>query len=254
MTHLTRRADLIREQLAHLPHQQHDGAAAAPVRAGATGSGADLLVLTWTAADLARERAAGARLLRSIGVARGMRVANTLPGALAVPGSLLLGDVVEDVGALDVPLGAIESDTAARQAWELMDRVQPEVMILESTTAARFFAAAPDAVRGWWKGLVWLRRGAVALPPPPVPTAAGFTGWQRIWFAVAEVTSFVAHSCSESRFHLEASVNAEIVDGTLVLSLADGDIPLRRYASGIVARRASDPCPCGMSGAILELD
>ncbi|HUI28249.1 MAG TPA: hypothetical protein VL403_19370, partial [Candidatus Kryptonia bacterium] len=73
---LTRRAELVRDQLAQLPHGSRRFAdAGVPVRAGATGSGETLLVLTWSAADLARERAAGARLLGRLGVAAGMRVA-----------------------------------------------------------------------------------------------------------------------------------------------------------------------------------
>src|SRR5512143_508669 len=69
---LTSRDDLLRDQLAHLPHGTRRFAdAAPPVRAGTTGTGSELLVLTWSAADLARERAAGARLLGQLGVRAG---------------------------------------------------------------------------------------------------------------------------------------------------------------------------------------
>src|SRR5207244_5253645 len=103
---LTRREELLRDQLEHLPlGTRRFTDAAPPVRVGVTGSGDDLLVLAWSPAALARERAAGARLLRRLGVVAGTRVANSLPGALATPGALLLGDVVEEIGALDVPLG-----------------------------------------------------------------------------------------------------------------------------------------------------
>src|SRR5690242_1472743 len=112
---LVRREDLVRDQRA----DPRSIRGTAPVRLGITGSGEDLLVLGWSAADLARERAAGTRLLGRLGMLPGMRVANTLPGALATPGSLLLGDVIEDLGALDVPLGVVESAAAARPAWEL---------------------------------------------------------------------------------------------------------------------------------------
>src|SRR5438046_693156 len=114
---LTRRADLVRDQLAHPPHgTRRPPGAAPPVRLGVSGSGVELLVLAWSAADLARERAAGTRLLTRLGVAPGMRVANTLPGALATPGSLLLGDVVEELGALDVPLGPVDDGVVAEIA------------------------------------------------------------------------------------------------------------------------------------------
>ena len=259
----TGRADLIRDQLDHLPHGTRRCIDAGhPVRAGITGSGDDLLVLTWTAADLARERAAGARLLARLGVGAGMRIANTLPGALVTPGSLLLGDVVEEIGGLDVPLGAIDNDAAAKQAWELVDRVRPEVLVLEPATAARFATAAPAGTREWWRGVIWLRRGAAAVPP--LPSLPEFHGWQRTWLAVAEASSFVAGSCSAGNFHVDESAIAEIVDdsgepmyagqdGELALTTLGLDTPVLRYATGVRCRLPASPCPCGGSGTALEL-
>src|SRR5262249_24853476 len=81
---LTRRAGPGPGQLAHLPlggRVLADGTL--PTRVGITGTGDDLLVLTWSPAGLAREVAAGARVLRRLGIGPAMRVANTLPGALA---------------------------------------------------------------------------------------------------------------------------------------------------------------------------
>jgi hypothetical protein len=205
------------------------------VRVGATGSGDDLLLLGWTAAELAAEVEAGARLLGRFGIAPGMRVANTLPGALVTPGALLLGDVIEAIGALDVPLGVIESEAAARPAWELVDRVQATVVILEpGPGATTFFAAAPPADRPWWRGIVWLSRGGAATPVPPPP---GFDGWQRTWLAIAEVTSFVAGSCEAGGFHADAASGATVADGELMLGA-------RPYGSGLRAR-AVERCPCG---------
>jgi phenylacetate-coenzyme A ligase PaaK-like adenylate-forming protein len=262
----TRRAELLRDQLDHLPHGTRRFADAGhPVRAGVSGSGDDLLVLTWTAADLARERAAGTRLLRRLGIAAGMRVANTLPGALVTPGSLLLGDVIEDIGALDVPLGAIENEAAAKAAWELIDRVQPGVLVLEAPQATRLFAAAPPAERDWLRGLIWLRRGAEAVDQPSPPAALGFEGWQRTWLAVAEATSFVAASCSASSFHVDEGVIAEVIDGVdgtaiaagaegeLALTLLGFDTPLVRYACCLRVRAAGGACPCGQAGAVIDV-
>ena len=74
---LTRREELVRDQVEHLPFgSRRFPDAAPPVRVGVTGSGDGLLVLAWSADALARERAAGARLLRRLGVGAGMRVAN----------------------------------------------------------------------------------------------------------------------------------------------------------------------------------
>jgi hypothetical protein len=245
---LTQRAELIRDQLDHPPHGTRRFAdAAAPVRAGITGSGAEMLVLTFTANDLAAERAAGVRVLQRCGVRAGMRVANTLPGALVTPGSLLLGDVIEDIGALDVPLGAIESDTAAKQAWELIERVQPEVLVLESSPAERFFAAAPAGERQWLRGVVWLRRAA---GPAPSATLRNFGGWQRTWLAIPEATSFVAATCSAAGLHVDESVFAEIVDGELVLTAVAGDTAIVRYASTLRAALTMQ-CRCGEPGPAL---
>jgi hypothetical protein len=254
MTALTRREDLVRDQLAAPPRRGQRPEDA--VRVGITGSGAELLVLTWSAADLAHERAAGTRLLARIGITPGSRVANTLAGALATPGSLLLGDVVEELGGLDVPLGAIATDADARGAWELVDRVEPGVLILDPGSAPRFLAAASRRARPWWRGIVWLRTDAPRTAAV-IPREAGFEGWQRDWLAVPEVTSFAAGSCASGNLHLREDLAAEVVDtqsfavlpagqaGTLVLGP-------HRYVTGLAARRLRGTCACGEPGPALE--
>jgi phenylacetate-coenzyme A ligase PaaK-like adenylate-forming protein len=257
---LTQRGDLLCDQLDHLPLGTRRFADAAhPVRLGITGSGDTLLVLAWSAADLARERAAGARLLGSLGIREGMRVANALPGALVTPGSLLLGDVIEEIGALDVPLGTIDGEAAARAAWELIDRVEPTVVVLDGTAGGALLDAAPAGARPWWRGIVWLRGAGGALPAP-----SSFGGWQRTWLSVPEATSFVAGSCASGRFHVDEGVLAEVVDpytgdpvspgcdGTLVLTPLGVDMPLIRYASGITARLVA-ACNCGGGGTVMEI-
>src|SRR5262245_39328690 len=239
---LTRRDDLVREQLANLPFRSRGAAPA--VRVGVSGTGDGLLVLGWTAADLARERAAGVRVLRRLGVERGMRVANTLPGALITPGALLLGDVVEELGALDVPLGVVDSEVAARQAWDLVDRVHPDVLVLGDV--ATFLAHVPGAKRPWWRGIVWLCSRS------PVPPAAGFAGWQRSWLAVPEATSFVAAECRAGRLHVDEAVVAEVIDGALVVTALGFEAPPVRYVTDVRARPSATPCECGDGGAILE--
>ncbi len=250
---LTHRTDLVCDQRTHPPHgTRRPPGAAPPVRLGVSGSGAELLVLAWSAADLARERAAGTRLLARLGVAPGMRVANTLPGALATPGSLLLGDVVEELGALDVPLGPLEDAASARQAWDLVERVTPDVIVLDDASAATFLAAAPLAERPWWRGIVWLRVGARAARPA-LPGAARFGGWQREWLAVPEATSFVAGTCAAGHFHVDEEVVAEVADGMLVLTPLGLEVPLERYATELPARLISGPCGCAAGGTTLEI-
>jgi hypothetical protein len=260
---LVTRGELVADQLAHPPlGTRRPAGAAAPVRVGVTGTGKDLLVLGWSARELARERAAGSRLLSRLGVARGMRVANTLHGALATPGSLLLGDVIEEIGALDVPLGTVDGDASARAAWELVDRVEPQVLVLADARA--FLAAAPAVARPWWQGVVWLRTDAGS-PACEVPAHAGFTGWQRTWLAVPEATSFVAGECAASRLHPDERVVVEVVDpearsqvppgreGTLIVTALDLDAAPARYLTTLIVRTAGDPCDCGVAGVVLDV-
>lgn len=241
---LTRRDDLLREQRGHLPLGKPRPGGEPFVRVGVSGTGERLLVLAWTAADLARERAAGTRVLRRLGIEPGTRVANTLPGALATPGSLLLGDVVEELGALDVPLGVVDSEAAARQVWDLVDRVRPDVIVLAD--AAALFAHAPAASRPWWRGIVWLCSRS------SVPASAGFAGWQRAWLAVPEATSFVAAECASGRLHLDDAVVAEVVDGALVVTALGFQAQPVRYVTDVRARLSATPCACGDGGPILE--
>lgn len=251
---LTSRAELVRDQLAHLPFGSRTSASAGDaVRAGATGSGDDLLVLSWSEHDLARERAAGTRMLSRVGVAPATPIANTLPGALVSPGSLLLGDVVEEHGALDVPLGAIESDAAAKAGWELVDRVRAAVLVLEGASATRFLAAGPPLERDWLQGIVLLQRsgGGAAVE---VPAAVGFRGWQRSWLAVAEAASFAAATCARGRYHADTRLLAEASpQGSLLLTPLDGDVSLLRYDSGIGVRGLGEACDCGGDGVSFAL-
>jgi len=243
-----RRSDLVAEQQARPPFgHRHFSAADPPVRAGITGSGPALLLIAWSAADLAREIEAGARVLGRLGIGPGTRVANTLPGALATPGALLLGDVHEALGALDVPLGTVETDAEARAAWELFDRVQCEVLVLEPSTAATLFGAAPAASRPWLRRIVWLVRGDDVVPP-----AVGFDGWQRTWLAVPEVASFVAGSCERGRLHVDEGVEATVTDGELVLTPRGHAASPAALATGIAAW-LEPSCACGMPGPTLEL-
>jgi hypothetical protein len=138
-------------------------------------------------------------------------------------------------------------------------------MVLDAATARPLLAAAPRAHRPWWRGIVWLARGAAPTWPAEGHPTLGFDGWERWWLAVAEVTSFVAGSCSAPRLHVDAGVVAEIVDartgaaleagatGTLALTALDVDAPLLRYATGITARMPDGPCPCGAADAGLIL-
>src|SRR5262249_54099617 len=145
-----------------------------PVRAGIAGSGADLLLLVWSATDLAREIEAGGGGARRAGGGAGGPGGATPPPRPPAPRGRPAGGAGDALGALEVPVGTVGTGAAARGAWELVDRVQCEVLVLEPATAATLFAAAPVAPRPWLRGIVWLVRGDGAAPPP----VSGFRGWQ----------------------------------------------------------------------------
>jgi len=246
----TRRAELVDDQLAHPPlgSRALDPNVFA-VRAGTTGSGTDLLVLAWTTADLARERAAGVRSLHALGVRPGMRVANTLPGALFTPGSLLLGDVVDELGALDMPLGEITDNRSASSAWKLMQRVQPQVLILRPCDADILFAEAPGDGLSSLQSILWLQTESAWQQPL---IASRFTGTHGVWLAIPEATSFAAVRCRNGLFHSDSAVIVESSDadgaavahtapGTLLITTI-GDSPLLRYATGMPAAFAACAC------------
>jgi hypothetical protein len=218
-----------------------------PVRAGATGHGETLLLLGWSESDLARERAVGAHVFMRLGIEARMRVANALPGALATPGALVAGDVNEEIGALDVPLGEIATEAAAKAAWELLDRVEVGVLILDPARAGTLLAVAPSQPRPWWRGIVWLLRPGLQDTPPPVPHLAG---WQRRWLAVPEVSSFVAGECARGALHVEAAFEPSVDAGELVLGPLHAGVPWR-YRTGLVARGLGT-CACGADAPVLE--
>lgn len=261
----TTRAELVADQLRHLPYgSRRLPTALPPVRAGITGSGPDLLVMTFTAAHLARERRAGSSLLAALGVAAGMRVANALEGALVTPGSLLLGDVVEEMDCLDVPLGFPASAAAAAQAWTLLDRVQPQILIVDCTGGQRLLTAAPAAERVWLQGIVVLTPFAALTDDGhglSIPDNVGFSGWQRQWLAVPEATSFLAGSCERGIFHVEEQTHGEVRTpagsivprgkGRLLLTPLGVDNVLLRYDSNLEGELHDGPCACGRSGPIL---
>jgi hypothetical protein len=242
------RAELVREQALRPPFGGRMFAPdERPVRAGITGTGPSLLLLAWSESDLGRERAAGARLFRQLGIEAGMRVANALPGALATPGALIVGDVNEELGALDVPVGDVATPAAASAAWELIDRVEVGVVILDPARATMFLAAAPALERPWWRGIVWLETPGA---PAERPAAPAFGGWQRRWLAVPEVSSFVAGECAAARLHVNPAFAPAVEGGELVLGPLHPGVPWRYRTT--YAARALGACGCGSADPVLS--
>ena len=242
------RAELVADQARQPPFGSRVFAADdGPVRVGATGHGETLLLLGWSESDLARERAAGARVVAHLGIQAKMRVANALPGALATPGALIVGDVNEEIGALDVPLGEIGTEAAAKAAWELLDRVEVGVLLLDPASAEPLLAAAPPQPRPWWQGIVWLCRPGA---PLTLPAVSHLAGWRRRWLAVPEVSSFVASECAQGRLHVDAAFEPSVEAGDLVLGPLHPGVPWR-YRSGWPARGLG-ACACGSPAPAIE--
>ncbi len=261
----TTRSELVADQLAHLTNgRRHPAPAPSPVRAGATGTGSELLVLTWTKSDLAAEREAGVRLLRSLGAEPRQRVANTLSGALATPGSLMVGDIVDELGALDIPLGAVRDETSAKSAWKLIDRVEANVLIVDHDSARALFSAGDANARAHWHGTITVLASADApYPPHSVPDECGFTGWQRFWIAVPEAGGFLGASCGAGSLHIDRGLHVEIVDaegtsvvrgdvGSVLVTPLARDHGVLRYASGLRAREID--CACGNADLAVRLE
>lgn len=205
-----------------------------PVRLGASDHGDTTVVLSWTARDLRRSAESGARALAAAGVRPGMKVANTLEGGLATPGSLGVGDAVEALGALDVPLGPCRDARSGDAAWALLDRVAVDALILDRPGAAGLLAKLRVAPPRAWRVTLWL-----GLDRPE-----DFPAWRR-WVAVPEVALFTALDCEAGEPHVADDVHAEIVDDRLVVGALGGDAPLLRFATGFAAALASERCRCG---------
>lgn len=180
------------------------------VRAGTSGRGATLLVLAWTDRMLAAERAAGVRLLRQAGVEPRQRVANNLAGALVTPGSLLLGDVVGELGALDIPIGETRSEQAAADTWQWLQRLRPEVVVFEAETADVLLRTMPRTVSATPCTVIWLHRSV----PEVLPGLPGAFGTVRAlhWIALPEVLSFFSYSCGTAHFHCDPSLEVSVVN------------------------------------------
>lgn len=260
----TTRQSLIADQRAHPPYGSRARIDAGPaVRAGAVGHEADLLVQLWTAADLERERAAGVRCLERCGVRAGMRVGNTLAGALHTPGSLLVGDVVDDLGGLDIPLGEVHDSRSAGAAWTLAVRVGVEALIIPGDAAATTLRELPESLAARLSALIIVdradarRAGNYVGGIPPLP---GFRGrWGR-WLAVPEATCFAAVQCDHGPYHGVGDAVLELAgdewregaEGPLLITPLERDFVMLRFDPRI--RAAVERCACGLGFRAVEPD
>ena len=237
-------ADLDLDRLEDPVGEARVAGAAPPVRLGVCEREGATIVLTWSAAALADEAERGAHMLAEAGVKPRMRIANTLEGGLVTPGSLLLGDAVERLGGLDVPLGPVRDAKTAGAMRDLLESIAAEVLVIDPASAPAFapvLAASPPA------GLALvLFLGVGVAPALPMPV--------RRWLSLPEIASFFALDCSARRWHVATGVRVEASGERLLLSAPERETPLLRYDARLVGRRLDGACACGAAGIALELD
>jgi len=226
------------------------------VRCGIAGSGEDMVVLAWTAAALAVERDAGVAMLRRFGVKPGMRAVHTLPGALFTPGSLLLGDVLEALGVLDVPLGPIRKESDSALLWSTVRSLNADVLVTEAASGLRILREQPPAdvlakLRHW----IWMSEDPTFTIPPLPPLASGTRC--ALWLTAPEAECFFAYRCPESSVHLHHPERVRIPSPEERRSLrAEGLIVAADSANQGIEILVPWPvrnlrhCACGQGGAL----
>jgi hypothetical protein len=221
--------------------------AAAPNRLGVSARGEQSVVVSWTAADLARLAADGARALGAAGIRRGNRVANTLEGGLTVPGSLALGDALEALGALDVPLGPASDEKSGEALAALIDRIGIEVLVVDAPSASALLPILAARRRPGVQGIVW-----TGAREPEWPER--LPAWRRRWLSLPEVHVHAAVGCTAGALHVEPTVRVDAVDDVLYWSALAGDAPIWRYDVGLVGALGRERCSCGDSRRTIDVN
>lgn len=229
--------ELAREEREHPPFGSWR-ATGSFVRVGWTLAPRALEALFFSAGDLEREAAVGARSLAAAGLEPGWRETNTLPGGLATPGSLLIGDAAESLGSLDMPVGPLDKAPARATALDFWSRVRPDFAVLDAAGAAdlaALLAGEKTSARD-----IGLRAAALVSdlrdPEPEVPELG--VPLTRI-VGLAEAFSLLAAQSSDGAFFPPADeVHCEVLDGELVLTTLHHSAALVRYAPGVRARPA----------------
>lgn len=224
---------------AHPPFGRFGVAAEDLIRAGLATAGLPRPTpVAWTRADLDREAALGAAMLRRAGLGRRSRTSDTLDGGLVTPGTLAVADALDALDALALPVGPITGAAALERAAEVWRIVQPEVLIVDPASLA-FLRGAGGYPRPRLFVAVLTCADAPLLAAPPASDVL------RI-FSVPHVGTWVAGECpARAGLHLAGDVHAEVVGDRLVLTpLARAIAPLRIDTALHTSIDAS-PCACG---------
>ena len=250
---VVRPEDLAADEAAHPPYGSWRTGTGF-VRVGVPVASGPLEMVVFTAADLEREARVGARSLAVAGLAAGMRETNTLPGGLPTPGSLIVGDSAQALGALDMPVGPIDAEAPRATAFDFWTRVRPDFAVLDPA-GVRALAALLESRQTTASGL-GLRGAALvtdlaervpALPALDVPLT-------RI-VGRPEAFSLLAAADGDGVYRAPADeVVVEVLDGELVLTTLRHSAALVRFAPGVRARPvpAREGAPANETGFRLD--
>jgi phenylacetate-coenzyme A ligase PaaK-like adenylate-forming protein len=210
------------------------------VRVGVPRRSSPLEMLVFTAPDLEREARVGALALAAAGLAPGGRETNTMPGGLPTPGSLVVGDAAQTLGALDMPVGPL-SGAARDVAFDFWQRVKPDFAVVDEAGAGDL--AALLAEQGTSASGIGIRAVAVLSDLRDAPSSLPRLGVPVTRIAgLAEAFSLLAACDADGIWVVPRDeVVAEVLDGELVLTTLHHSAALVRYATGVRARLATSP-------------
>lgn len=236
--------ELAADERDHLPYGSWR-AARAFVRVGVPARPSALEMLVFTADDLAAESRVGAIALSAAGLAPGGRETNAFAGGLATPGSLVVGDAAQALGALDMPVGPIAAAGPRDVAYDFWQRVKPDFAVLDPA-GVRDLASLLEAKHTDASAL-GIRAAAIVTdlrdPEPELPDLGLPT--TRI-VGLPEAFSLLAARDGDGVFTAPGDeVVVEVLDGELVLTTLRHSAALVRYAPGVRARLV--PAPVGHS-------
>ncbi len=234
-----RGADFAAEVEAHPPFGRYGVVADDLIRAGlATATLPRPTPIAWSRADLDREAALGAHMLRRAGLASRGRSSDTLDGGLLAPGTLAVTDALDALDALALPVGPIVDAAGLTRAAEVWEIVRPDALIVDPVSLA-FLRGADGYPRPRLFVAILTPADADLLAAPPQSDV------MRI-LSVPHVGTWIAGECPSHRgLHLAADVHAEIVDGRLVLTPLQRAIAPLRVDVDVRATIDRAPCSCG---------
>lgn len=195
--------------------------------------------IAWSRADLDREAALGARLLRRAGLAPRTRTSDTLDGGLVAPGTLAVTDALDALDALALPVGPVTSDAALQKVSEVWAIVRPAALIVDPATFA-FLRTAGDYPRPQLFVVIATPDDTALLAAPPADDVIRL-------LSVPHVCTWVAGECpAHTGLHLATdAVFPELVDGRLVLTPLERTIAPLRVDTGLRASIDTARCACG---------